>query len=65
MKTGVCYECPDRTATCHSECEKFKAYREKKDAERKEREKTWFSDDQFFSFKRENVERYKRKRGIR
>ena len=39
MKHGPCLNCPDRTATCHSECGKYKLFKEERDAENAQRNK--------------------------
>ena len=34
-----CLNCPDRTATCHSECERYKRFKEERDALNAQRNK--------------------------
>lgn len=65
MTKGICYECPDRTPGCHAKCEKFLEFKQKNAEAEAEKQKAWFSDDQYYTFKRDNVARYKRRKGIK
>lgn len=37
MSKAPCLNCPDRSATCHGECDKYKLFKEERDAENAER----------------------------
>ena len=40
-KNKPCLNCEDRTITCHSTCEKYKAFRERLDLIREGKKKHW------------------------
>lgn len=65
MTKGICYECPDREVGCHSKCEKFLEYKQKNADAEAEKQRVWLSENEFYNFKKDNVARYKRRRGIK
>ncbi len=65
MAKGICYECPDREVGCHSKCERFLEYKQKNADAEAAKQKAWLSENEFYNFKKDNVARYKRRRGIK
>ena len=52
MKDAPCYQCEDRRDKCHSHCEKYIAFTEEKEKERKERLDNFDIVDDYYRRKR-------------
>ena len=52
MKDAPCYQCEDRHDKCHSHCEKYIAFTEEKEKERKERLDNFDIVDDYYRRKR-------------
>ena len=58
MKHPCTKECPDRTITCKSTCEKYKDYMAKTEKERQYRIAQHKINDYQFDMKRRNIKKY-------
>lgn len=61
--TPPCFECEDRYAKCHSECEKYKEWERVHKENHEERAKEKRTSAEAYARKKEAVERYYRREG--
>ena len=58
-------DCPERSPTCHSECERHREYREQKKMAAEAKQKDWVVDNECYNFQRDSIMKYKRRSGRR
>lgn len=59
MKHGPCLNCPDRTATCHSNCDKYKLFKEEREAENAQRNKERRDYQEIYEYRQKKWRRLK------